>query len=154
MKGLANSIYQQVSGSLVHQRTESATPAEGEVKALELWVGDRISLGDLTLLPVVRHERIDSKANIAANATPAQIAARATNDLNKTTTGLGATYAVNQRWTLLGGAHEGFAPPGKGVGQGTKGEESTNYEAGVRFRPAHGPRPGTDARPWVASAIP
>lgn len=28
----------------------------------------------------------------------------------------------------------GFAPPGNGVGKGTKGETSTNYEAGVRFR--------------------
>ena len=142
VKGLANSIYQQVNGSLVYQRTEGAAPTEGELNALEFWIGDRISLGDLTLLPVIRHERIDSKANIAANATPAQIAARLTNDLNHTSVGLGATYAVNDRWTLLGGIHEGFAPPGNGVGQGTKGEESTNYEAGVRFR---SDRVGVDA---------
>ncbi len=134
VKGLSNSIYQQVNGSLVYQRTDTATPTEGEVKALELWIGDRISWGDLTLLPVIRHERIESKANIAANATPGQIAARPTNELNHTTAGLGVTHALNERWTLLGGIHQGFAPPGNGVGQGTKGEESTNYEAGVRFR--------------------
>lgn len=134
VKGLSNSVYQQVNGSLVHQRTDTATPTEGEVKALELWIGDRIAWGDLTLLPVVRHERIESKANIVANATPEQIAARLTNELNHTTAGLGATYALNPQWTLLGGVHEGFASPGNGVGPGTRGEESTNYEAGVRFR--------------------
>ncbi|MCP5338923.1 MAG: TonB-dependent receptor [Sinobacteraceae bacterium] len=134
VKGLSNSIYQQVNGSLVFQRTDTAVPTEGELNALEFWLGDRILVGNLTLLPVIRHERIDSKANIAATATPAQIAARLSNDLNKTTVGLGATYAVNERWTLLAGIHEGFAPPGNGVGPGTKGEESTNYEAGVRFR--------------------
>lgn len=134
VKGLSNSIYQQVNGSLVFQRTDTAVPTEGELNALEFWLGDRILVGNLTLLPVIRHERIDSKANIAANATAAQIAARMANDLKKTTVGLGATYAVNESWTLLAGIHEGFAPPGNGVGPGTKGEESTNYEAGVRFR--------------------
>lgn len=140
-KGLGNSLYQQVNGSLVFQQTTSAAPTEGEVKALAFWLADRISLGDLTLLPVIRHERIGSKANIAANATSAQIAARATNDLNNTSMGLGVNYAVNDGWTLLAGIHQGFAPPGNGVGQGTKGEESTNYEAGVRFR---GERIGVD----------
>lgn len=134
VKGRSNSIYQQVNGSLVYQSTISATPTEGELEALALWMGDRITLGKLTLLPVVRHERIDSKANIAGNATPAQIAARPRNDLDNTSLGLGATYALSDQWTLLGGIHEGFAPPGNGVGKGTEGEESLNYEAGARFR--------------------
>ncbi len=134
VKGLSNSIYHQINGSLVHQRTDSATPTEGEVKAQELWIGDRIAWNELTLLPVVRHERIQSKANIADNATPEQVAARLSNKLDRTTFGLGATYALSRQWTLLGGVHEGFAAPGNGVGPGTRGEESTNYEAGVRFR--------------------
>ncbi len=48
--------------------------------------------------------------------------------------GLGANYALNDQWTLLAGVHEGFAPPGNGVADGTKGEESINYEGGVRYR--------------------
>lgn len=134
VKGLSNSIYQQVNGSLAYQRTETTAPTEGSLDALAFWIGDRIALGDWTLLPVIRHERIDSKANIAANATPAQIAARPTNDLTNTSVGLGTTYTLSETWSLLGGIHEGFAPPGNGVGQGTKGEESINYEAGARFR--------------------
>lgn len=134
VKGISNSIYQQVNGSLVFQRTDAATPTEGELEALAFWIGDRIQFGNLTLLPTLRHERIQSKANIAANATPAQIAARASNKLNNTSVGLGATYAVNDQWTLIGGAHQGFAPPGNSAGRGVKGEESLNYEAGIRFR--------------------
>lgn len=134
VKRLGNSIYQQVNGSQVFQRTETATPSEGELKAQEFWIGDRITWNELTLLPVLRHERIRSKANLVENATPAQIAARLSNKLDKTTAGLGATWALNEHWTLIGGVHEGFAAPGNGVGRGTRGEESTNYEAGVRFR--------------------
>ena len=43
-------------------------------------------------------------------------------------------YAVNAEWTLLAGVHQGFAPPGNGSAQGTRGEESTNVEGGVRYR--------------------
>lgn len=134
VKGLSNAFYQQVNGSLVHQRTDSAVPTEGKLNALSFWIGDKISLGNLMLFPVLRHERIDSKANIADNATQAQIDSRMSNSLNNTRVGLGVNYAINQQWTVLTGVHQGFAPPGNGVGKGTKGETSTNYEAGVRFR--------------------
>lgn len=134
VKGLSNSIYQQVNGSLVHQRTDSAVPTEGKLNALSFWMGNKISYGNLMLLPVIRHEYIESKANIADNATPAQIASRMSNTLNNTRLGIGANYAINEQWTALAGVHQGFAPPGNGVGKGTKGETSTNYEAGIRFR--------------------
>lgn len=134
VKGIANSVYHQVNGSLVYQNTSTAAPTEGEMNAVAIWIADRINVGNLTLLPVVRYEDMESKANIADNATPAQIAARSSNELSNTSAGLGATYALNEQWTLIGGVHEGFAPPGNGVGPGTKGEESTNYEAGVRYR--------------------
>jgi len=142
VKRRGNMIYQQINGSLVWQSTATATPSEGEVKALEAWIGDRISVGDVTLLPVIRHERIDTKANLVENATAAQIAARNSNKLDKTTYGLGATWALNERWTLLGGIHEGFAAPGNGVARGTKGEESLNFELGLRYRDTWG---GVDA---------
>lgn len=134
VKGRSNSIYRQINGSLVYQSAEAAAPSKGEAKALALWLGDRMSFGDLTLLPVVRHERIKTKANLAVDATPEDVAARASNRLNHTSAGLGATYALSEQWTLLGGFHQGFAPPGNRSGRGTKGEESKNYEAGVRFR--------------------
>jgi len=142
VKRRGNIIYHQINGSLVWQSMATATPSKGEVKALEAWIGDRITLGHVTLLPVIRHERIDTKANLVENATAAQIAARASNELDKTTFGLGATWALNDQWTLLGGIHEGFAAPGNGVARGTKGEESLNFELGVRYRDSLG---GVDA---------
>jgi len=142
VKRRGNTIYQQINGSLVFQSMAVATPSKGEVKALEAWIGDRINFGAVTLLPVIRHERIDSKANLVENATAAQIAARLSNSLDKTTFGLGATWALDQQWTLLGGVHQGFAAPGNGVGRGTKGEESLNFELGARYRDTWG---GVDA---------
>jgi len=142
VKRRGNTIYQQINGSLVFQSMAVATPSEGEVKAVEAWIGDRINFGSVTLLPVIRHERIDTKANLVENATAAQIAARNSNSLDKTTFGLGATWALNDQWTVLGGIHQGFAAPGNGVARGTKGEESLNFELGARFRAGWG---GVDA---------
>ncbi len=134
VKGISNTIYQQINGALVYQSTATATPSQGEAEALAFWVGDRINIGPWNVLPIIRHERIRSKANLARNASAAQIAARNSNSLNKTTAGFGANYAINPNWTLLGGIHQGFAPPGNGVADGTRGEESLNYEGGVRWR--------------------
>lgn len=127
--GIGNSIYRQVDGRLVYESTSAASLSRGEAKALAFWAADRITMGSLALMPVVRHERIRSHANTAQAKDDSN-----SNAINKTTVGLGANYALTPQWTLLGGVHQGFAPPGSGVGSGTKGEESTNYEGGVRFR--------------------
>ena len=136
-KGISNSFYQQVNGSLVYQHTASATQQEGDAKAWSLWAADRIKFGSWYLMPILRHEHIRTRANVAKNATPAQIAARNQNSLKKTTFGIGANYAINEAWTVLGGIHQGFAPPGNGSANGTRGEESVNYEGGLRWR-SHG----------------
>ena len=133
-KGRSNSYYAQVNGDLVHLRTDFVTPQRGDAEAWSAWAADRIQFGNWSLLPIVRHERIRTRANLATDATPAQVAARATNSIDKTTAGLGANYAIDANWTLLGGVHQGFAPPGNGSPQGTRGEESTNFEGGVRYR--------------------
>jgi Fe(3+) dicitrate transport protein len=50
--------------------------------------------------------------------------------------GFGASWAANQRWTVFGGVHKGFSPPGPGLDEGTRPEESINFEAGARFAAA------------------
>lgn len=134
VNGIGNSIYQQRNGSLVYERTEAATPSAGGARAWSLWLADRIRFGDWTLLPIVRHEDIRTRANLVADATPEQQAARNRNALRKTTAGLGINYALNPNWTLLGGIHQGFAPPGGNSAQGARGEESLNLEGGLRLR--------------------
>lgn len=133
-KGISNSIYRQVDGALVHVRTDRTTPQEGEAVAWSAWAADRIRLGQWSLLPILRHERIRTEANLSTAATPAQIAARATNRVDRTTAGFGVNYAVDGHWTLLGGVHQGSAPPGNNASAGTRGEESTNLEGGLRYR--------------------
>lgn len=127
--GISDSIYNQVNGSLVYQSTSPATPSKGEAEAHAFWLADEITVGALKLLPIVRHERIRSRSDLSAPKTDLN-----SNSINKTTWGLGANYSLTPQWTLLAGVHEGFAPPGSGVANGTKGEESTNYEGGVRYR--------------------
>lgn len=129
VKGRGNVIYRQVNGSLVYESTATATLSKGEARAASFWLADRVTFGALKLMPVLRHERIRSHADVAQPKTDLN-----SNALNKTTVGLGANHALNPQWVLLGGVHQGFAPPGSGVANGTKGEESTNYEGGVRYR--------------------
>ncbi len=125
---LSNPIYRQVSGSLVTVSAGTpATPSEGYAKATSFWIADRIRIGDLILLPLLRHEDIRSVANV-------DLTTSNRNALKKTTWGVGLNYEVGTQWTLLAGVHKGFAPPGSGVAMGSKGEESTNIEGGIRFR--------------------
>ena len=132
-----STVYQQVNGSLVFDRYTDASTTEGEANAFAFWLGDRIDLGRLKLLPLVRHERIRTQADLSQPKTDTN-----SNRLEKTTLGLGANYALDARWTLLAGVHQGFAPPGSSASNGTRGEESLNVEAGLRWRGAAG---GVDA---------
>lgn len=130
--GGANVSYNQRAGQLVFAAESTGTLTEGDAKATSYWLADEISYQNWVFLPVVRTEKIESRANVAVAATAAN-----SNDLTKTTAGLGLNYSLSDEWTLLAGMHQGFAPPGNSAVQGTKGEESDNYEAGVRFRRDH-----------------
>lgn len=134
INGISNSIYRQVNGSLAYHSTQAADPTEGSARAWSAWLADRIRIGDVTVMPLLRHEDIRTLGNIVANPTAAQRAARASNTLRKTTAGIGANWALTPNWTVLGGVHQGFAPPGNGAVAGTRGEESLNIEGGLRFR--------------------
>ena len=134
VNGVGNSIYHQVDGELVFQSQALATPQRGSADASAIWLANRISFENLTLVPILRYENIESAANLASDASPLQQASRNRNRIQNTTAGLGATLRLNNSWTLIGGVHQGFAPPGNGVVMGSKGEESTNLEGGVRVR--------------------
>lgn len=140
VRGVGNVTYDQINGSLALRSCTAASPQKGEAQALSVWIADRIVIGNLALLPILRYEDYEIKANLANDATPQQIADRQVNSLTSTTLGLGANYRINDAWTVLAGVHEGFAPPGTALG--TKGDESLNFEGGIRWR---GERFGIDA---------
>ncbi len=124
---ISSVIYDQVNGSLVFNRGTPTTPNQGYAKAMSFWIADRIRWGGLTLLPLLRYEDVKSWQNVA-NPNSNR------NTLHKLTWGLGVNYQIGEEWTILAGVHRGFAPPGSGAVEGSKGEESTNIEGGVRFR--------------------
>lgn len=128
-QGIGNSIYRQINGSLVYDSTSTVTPSRGEAEALAFWLADRITLGKLALMPIIRHERIRSHANLAEPKTDLN-----SNEINKTTAGIGVNYGLDANWTALAGFHKGFAPPGANAAMGTRGEESNNFELGLRYR--------------------
>lgn len=124
---VGNETYNQVNGRIVLASAPAATPSQGEAEAWSIWLANRINVGDWSFLPIVRYEDIETIANVA-NPTGAR------NSLDNTSFGIGANYALTENWTLLAGVYQGFAPPGSGAAQGTLGEESVNWEAGVRYR--------------------
>jgi Fe(3+) dicitrate transport protein len=130
-------IYDQVNGRLVYRRTLPANASNnriGEAKAVSAWLLDQASLGRWRLSGGLRYEDIrtaEQRYVDVARTVPGQ---RVANSLSKLSVGGGATFAMGERWSLLAGIHQGFAPPGSGATSGQLGEESVNSELGLRFR--------------------
>ncbi|MFP5430539.1 MAG: TonB-dependent receptor family protein [Gammaproteobacteria bacterium] len=130
-------VYNQVNGSLVYQNTITPNASNnriGKAEALSAWLLDQVSVGPWKVTAALRFEDIETEEQRYLDPQRTQKGGRVSNSLDKTTVGLGATYALGEQWTLLAGVHEGFAPPGSGATDGQLGEESLNYELGARFR--------------------
>ncbi|WP_431128249.1 TonB-dependent receptor family protein [Flagellimonas flava] len=94
----------------------------------------KLSLENLTLTPGLRYEnielgRLDYGGN-DPNRLGADLSKRA-NIVNVWIPGMGANYNFSNDWSIFGGVHKGFSPPGSQEGQ--EPEESVNYELGSRF---------------------
>ena len=53
------------------------------------------------------------------------------NDVSVLIPGIGLNYTLNRNFSVFGGIHKGFSPPGNSTGQ--RPENSTNIEMGTRF---------------------
>ncbi|MEE8277792.1 MAG: TonB-dependent receptor [Thermoanaerobaculia bacterium] len=105
--------------------------------ATAYFVRDEIVLGKWTLSPGVRFEGIGFERHDFGKADPDRTGASLVvtrNEADAVLPGLGVTYRATASWSLFGGVHKGFAPPGPGQGPETENEESLNYEAGFDFR--------------------
>jgi Fe(3+) dicitrate transport protein len=128
-------IYDQVNGSLVYQSTTQPSSSNNRVEqaeALSLFLVDHIALTDrLDITAALRYEDYETDQTRYGDLGRDAISSFASSSNDETLLGLGATYQVNDQWSLLAGVHQGFAPAG--VASTDDPEESTNYEAGVRF---------------------
>lgn len=108
----------------------------GDAKAWAFFVQDTVGFGDLTITPGLRYELIDYRNRDFGKVDPTRSEAAlvtSETEVDVLIPGVGATYAINKSFLLVGGLHKGFAPPGPQATSEIKEEESLNYEAGFRY---------------------
>ncbi|MGQ9897245.1 MAG: TonB-dependent receptor plug domain-containing protein [Acidobacteriota bacterium] len=141
-----NQERQQINGSTPMART--GVTVENNFRGNDAFSGyiqNRLILGNLTVTPGVRVERISFvRANRLANS---GLGARGEVVLTQIVPGIGVAYNLKQRATLFAGIHRGFAPPRtEDIISNTGGvvdldpELSWNTEVGIRSVPVQGIR--------------
>lgn len=127
---------QQINGASPTAR--SGTTAEDNLRktdAQSVYLANRFDIGNVTVMPIVRHERIKSdRTNRLTGAT-------VSNRVSKTMPGLGITWNPTRDLTAFASVHKGFAPPrtedllsNTGTVTEVDAEESTNFELGFRAK--------------------
>lgn len=119
--------------------TTAATPGTDanritSANAFASFVTYKLKYKNWTFTPGVRYENITLKredfGTNDVNRTGTNLAIRE-NNVGIFIPGMGANYRFDNRFSLFGGIHKGFSPPGNQEGQ--EPEESINYELGTRF---------------------
>ena len=101
-----------------------------EAFAVAAYVEDRIEIGQLTLSPGFRYERIDVSSTDFNGAGVKQSA-----DYGVWAGGIGFNYEWNDCHSSYGGVYRGFSIPGpSSYLSGVREEESLGYELGWRYR--------------------
>jgi Fe(3+) dicitrate transport protein len=102
--------------------------------ALAAHVLYKVTFNGLTLTPGVRYENITLKRNDYGKNDPNRSGIELTTAENKVDVwipGIGANYRFSNEYSVFGGVHKGFAPPG--TTEGSLPESSINLELGTRF---------------------
>ena len=112
----------------------STTNRVSSAEAVSYFVDTEIRAGRWIFTPGARFEDIDMQRLDFATDDPTRANGPTrirSNSASVFIPGMGALYALNDDWRILGGVHKGFNPPGPGS---TASEESsTNFEFGTRF---------------------
>ncbi|MEM7099538.1 MAG: TonB-dependent receptor [Pseudomonadota bacterium] len=122
--------FEQVNGAIAQNNQPRAILADntGETDAISLWVKDEMVWGRWTIVPGLRIEHISNEFD---NRLAGR---RVDNDYTMVVPGVGASYAITDRFTVLGGIHRGFSPATPSLTEDLEPEESVNYEIGARWR--------------------
>ncbi|KAB7624014.1 TonB-dependent receptor family protein [Alkalilimnicola sp. S0819] len=129
--------YDQVNGSLVFQGRTAPSGSNNRIEtaeAVSFWVMDQWQATErLKLNLALRYEDVETARTQYGDPDRNTVDSTRSNDSDEWLPGVSFTYDVSDRWQLLGGVHRGFSPVGGGATQNVEPENSTNYEAGVRF---------------------
>lgn len=132
-------IFDQVNGSLVYQSTANPSSSNNRIEeseAISFYVMDHVAVSEkLDITAAIRYEDIETEQTRYTSLDRSSSTKAAENSTSETLLALGATYQLDDQWTLLAGVHEGFAPASAGS-EDVDPEKSTNYEAGLRFAEA------------------
>ncbi len=131
-------VYNQTNGSLVYQSTTAATGSNNRVEnadAISAWIVDHAYLGDVIVTGSLRYENVETDAKRWSDPgrNVEDVNWRKSNRNEELMAGLGATWLLNDNWSVLAGVHQGFAPAGASSQKGTDAEKSVNYETGFRY---------------------
>ncbi|MEM6817530.1 MAG: TonB-dependent receptor [Pseudomonadota bacterium] len=139
-----NSTYTQTNGELVLDDLGllgNGGNQEQDADVIALYVRDEIEVGNWVIAPGVRFESIaqdrtrwETRPGFTTDPSSradSNIRDQRENDIEVVIPGIGLAYAVNDQWSLYGGAHKGFSAPSNAPG--VDEEESINYELGARF---------------------
>ena len=124
-----------------HEMTRTSEgPRGGEgnrissARAFAAYAMYKIKYKKLTVTPGIRYENIVLQRDNFGSNDPDRTGVDLAFRENKTDifiSGIGANYAFSNNFSLFGGIHKGFSPPGSEDGE--QPEESINYELGTRF---------------------
>lgn len=108
-------------------------------EALAFFVQDEISIGNWTLTPGLRYERVELRREDFGKTDPDRTGANLTvrtNTVEALIPGLGVRYDFNNQLSVFGGVHRGFAPPAPGS-TSQEPEDARNWEIGARYGREH-----------------
>lgn len=101
--------------------------------AVAIYVQDEIMTGRWTFVPGVRFETVDlQRENWGGDLARTGAPAVTQNSIDAIIPGLGVRYDVNDRLSVFGGVHRGFAPPAPGSTT-QEPEDAVNFEFGSRY---------------------
>lgn len=106
----------------------------GSASAWAFYLRDEMEIGNVTVTPGLRHERIELTQKNYGTGDPARTGANLTvrgQALEVWLPGIAAMWDVDGDWSLFAGVHRGFSNPAPG--STADAETSTNWEAGARF---------------------
>jgi Fe(3+) dicitrate transport protein len=131
--------YQMLRGRMLLTRAGAPGSQANRVvgaNAVAGFVSDTITWGNWSAAPGLRYENIDLESTAYLRTDPGRSGPTTvvTSAVDAVIPGLGLSYAARPGVNLFGGIHRGFAPPGPGAAEGTRVENSLNYELGSRLQ--------------------